>query len=80
LRWRKGGPRGRPKEKRADREAEERRVRMQFEQAKLDHELRMLEMRARPTQLGEGDGGYGLTRPSLDGRVIWRYRQSDLGK
>ena len=53
---------------------------MQFEQAKLDHELRMLEMRARPTQLGEGDGGYGLTRPSLDGRVIWRYRQSDLGK
>jgi len=34
---------------------------MQFEQAKLDHELRMLEMRARPTQLGEGEGGYGLT-------------------
>ena len=48
-------------EKRADREAEENRVRMQFEQAKLDHELRMLEMRARPTQLGEGEGGYGLT-------------------
>ena len=58
-------------EQRADREAEERRVRMQFEQAKLDHELRMLEMRARPTHRGEGEGEDGRipSEPTGEGNL-----------
>jgi len=60
--------------------AEQRRAQMQLQQAKLDHEIRMLEMSSRPTQLGEGEGDDGQSRPSLEGRVIWRFRQSDFGK
>jgi len=66
--------------RRMELEAEERRARMQFEQAKLDREIRMLEMRARPTHLGEGEGDDGRTPSEPRGKVIWRYRQTDLGK
>jgi len=70
-------------ERRAEREARameaDRNAKMKLEQAKLAHEIRVLELKAQQTQLGE-DAGDDYPRPSLEGRVIWRFIRSDLEK
>ena len=71
-------------ERRAEREARaleaDREARMKLEQAKLAHEIRVLELKAQQTQLGEDTGDDGATLSEPRGRVIWLFRRSDLGK
>jgi len=62
-------------ERRAERDA-----RLKTEQIKLEHEIRLEELKARQARPGATEGGDGQTPSDPIGAVIWLFKRRDLGE